>query len=215
MELLAAIQERRATREFEPGEVSRNDLVRLINASLWAPSAMNSQSWHFTVVTDKALMQRISTEAKAWMLGNMPAGLGNEHFGAMLRDPAFHIFHRAPALVVISAPDGDKWTTENCALAAQNLMLAATELALGTCWIGLAQGWLNTAEGHHALGLAPSQRVVAPIIVGYPKKLSAACQVHRKPADIAWIGPGLEPMAEAGKPQPEARPGVYGSLVHP
>jgi nitroreductase len=215
MELLAAIQERRATREFEAGEVSRDDLARLIHAALWAPSAMNNQSWHFTVVTDKALLQRISTQAKTWMLTNVPAELANEHFDKMLRDPNVHIFHHAPALIVISAPDGDRWTTENCALAAQNLMLAATELALGTCWIGLAQGWLNTAEGHHALNLPSSQRVVAPIIVGYPKKLSAACHVQRKPADIAWIGPGLEPMVEVGTSAPDSRPGVYGSLIHP
>lgn len=215
MELLAAIQERRAAREFEATEVARNDLTRLIHAAIWAPSAMNAQSWRFTVVTDKALLQKISTEAKSWMLNNMPAGLGSDHFRTMLSDPNLQIFYRAPALIVISAPDGDKWSTENCALAAQNLMLAATELALGTCWIGLAQGWLNTAEGHRALNLAASERVVAPIIVGHPKKLSAACQVHRKPAEITWIPAGPEPMPEGGRPEPQARPGVYGSLIHP
>ena len=216
MELLTAIHERRATREFETSEVSRSDLTRLIDAALWAPSAMNGQPWHFTVVTDKALLATISRDAKDWFLRHAPGGAGNEKLAAMLRNPDFQIFHHAPALIVISAPDDEKWSTENCALAAQNLMLAATELALGTCWIGLAEGWLNTPEGHRALKLLPRFRVVAPIIVGYPTRLSAACLVRRKSPDIVWITPpDLGSLAEDGKTEPLASRGVYGSLIHP
>jgi nitroreductase len=76
MELLAAIHERRAARDFETSEVSRSDLTRLIDAALWAPSAMNGQPWHFTVVTDKALLQKISTEAVAWFSKNAPVAVG-------------------------------------------------------------------------------------------------------------------------------------------
>ena len=215
MELLAVIHERRAARDFETSEVSRSDLTRLIDAALWAPSAMNSQAWHFTVVTDKNLLQKISTEAKAWLLKNAAARVGNEGLSAMLRDPTAHIFHHAPTLIVISGPDDDKWTTENCALAAENLMLVATELDLGTCWIGLAQEWLNTAEGHRALKLSSWLRVVAPIIVGYPRRLSAACKSPRKTPDIVWIAPEFEPMAEDGKNEIAPSRGVYGSLIHP
>jgi len=214
MELLAAIHERRATRDFETSEVSRSDLTRLIDAALWAPSAMNGQPWHFTVVTDKGLLAAISREAKEWFLRNAPE-IGNDGLTAMLRNPDFQIFHHAPALIVISAPDDEKWTAENCALAAQNLMLAATELALGTCWIGLAQGWLNTPEGHRALKLSPRLRVVAPIIVGYPTRLKAACLVHRKAPDIVWIAPEPGSLAEDGKTETTAPRGVYGSLIHP
>lgn len=213
MELLAAIHERRATRDFETSEVSRSDLSRLIDAALWAPSAMNGQPWHFTVVTDRALLKTISNEAKTWFLGNPPRGADNERLKTMLRDPNFHIFHNAPALIVISAPDDEAWCAENCALAAQNLMLAATELALGTCWIGFAQGWLNTPDGHKALRLAPRLRVVAPIIVGYPRRLTAACLVHRKSPDIVWIAP--ERGSESSRPEAGITHGVYGTLIHP
>jgi len=215
MELLAAIHERRATREFESSEVSRSDLSRLIDAALWAPSAMNGQSWHFAVVTDRALLQKISDQAKAWFLHNAPGGSNEERLKAMLRDPDFQLFHHAPALIVISAPDDERWSTENCALAAQNLMLAATELALGTCWIGMAQGWLNTPEGHQAIRLPPRLRVVAPIIVGYPRKLTAACLVHRKSPDIVWIAPQPAAFMEDGGPRAGTSHGVYGTLVHP
>lgn len=214
MELMAAIHERRATRDFESSEVSRSDLSRLIDAALWAPSAMNTQSWHFAVVTDRALLQKISDQAKAWFLQNIPSG-GAEGLKAMLRDPNVQILHHAPALIVISAPDDDKWSTENCALAAQNLMLAATELALGTCWIGLAQGWLNTQEGHQALKTSPRFRVVAPIIVGYPRRLTAACLVHRKSPDIVWIAPEPGAFKEGAGHETGPSHGTYGALIHP
>lgn len=215
MELMAAIHERRATREFESSEVSRSDLSRLIDAALWAPSAMNTQSWHFTVVTDRALLQKISDQAKAWFLANASLGAAAEGLKTMLRDPNVQILHHAPALIVISAPDDDKWTTENCALAAQNLMLAATELALGTCWIGLAQGWLNTPEGHQALKLPSRLKVVAPIIVGYPRRLTAACLVHRKSPDIVWIAPEAGAFREGQGHEAGTSHGTYGTLIHP
>ena len=215
MELLAAIHERRATRDFESSEVSRSDLLRLIDAALWAPSAMNCQPWHFSVITDRSLLQAISNEAKAWFLANGPHQEEDERLRAMLRNTDFQIFHNAPALIVISAPDDEKWSTENCALAAQNPMLAATELALGTCWIGLAQGWLNTPEGHQALRLPARLRVVAPIIVGYPRRLTAACLVHRKSPDIVWIAPEPGQVTEGAQPEAQTAHGIYGALIHP
>ena len=147
---------------------------------------MNEQPWHFTVVTDAALLDEISRRSKAWMLQGVDALQRPGHFRDLLADPQFHIFYHAPALVVISVPHEGQWREEDCALAAQNLMLAAQDQKLGTCWIGFAQGWLNTEEGHGVLELPRQSRVVAPIIVGHPR--SEPPPVPRKPPVITWIG---------------------------
>lgn len=118
------------------------------------------------------------------MLRTSPAALASPHFHAILNNPDFNIFYHAPALIVISAPDGP-WIVEDCALAAENLMLAACAAGLGTCWIGFAQGWLATAEGKSVLKLLDGLVPVAPIIVGYPKDGIPA--VPRKPAVIDWL----------------------------
>ena len=198
MNVLQAIRERRAVRDFTSQPVSQASLRQVISAASWAPSAMNAQPWHFTVVTDKAILDEISTRAKAWMLANMPALRQAGHFRDLLSDPSFHLFYRAPALVVISAPADMQWATEDCALAAQNLMLAAVDIGLGTCWIGFAQGWLTSREGRELLNLAPDKVVAAPIAVGYPRVSQAI--VPRKAIAISWIGP--KDVQDQGSPHP-------------
>jgi nitroreductase len=184
MDLKEAIYSRRAVREFTLQPVDEDVLRQLIDAAIQAPSAVNHQPWLFTVVRDKALLARISREAKAHMLKTSVAALASHHFQSILENPDFDIFYHAPALVVISAPEGP-WVVEDCALAAENLMLAACTVGLGTCWIGFAQGWLGTSEGKSSLKLPGTTVPVAPIILGYPK--TAAAPVPRKAPKIDWI----------------------------
>ena len=42
--------------------VDENDIIKILNAGINAPSSMNSQPWHFTVVTDKEVMAAIASE---------------------------------------------------------------------------------------------------------------------------------------------------------
>jgi len=184
MEILEAIRGRRATRMFTPKPVAAGRLEQLIAASIQAPSAMNRQAWHFTVVRNAALLDRISDRSKARMLQLMAPGTVPNELRQHLENPAFHLFYHAPALVVISTPMGD-WAIEDAALAAQNLMLDACAQGLGTCWIGLAQRWLETEEGHQALKLPAHLLPVAPIIVGYPAEPHPP--VPRNAPVIDWI----------------------------
>jgi len=184
MDLKEAIYNRRAVREFTPKPVDEEVLRQLVDAAIQAPSAVNQQPWLFTVVQDKALLARISREAKAHMLRTSAAALVSHHFQSILENPEFDIFYHAPALIVISAVAGP-WIVEDCALAAENLMLAACAAGLGTCWIGFAQEWLGTPEGKSSLKLSSTAVPVAPIIVGHPK--TAAAPVPRKAPKIDWI----------------------------
>jgi nitroreductase len=186
MELWQTIYARRAVREFTAAPVERVTLERLIDAAVQAPSAVNEQPWSFTVVQDRSVLARISSESKAHVLRNPPRKTTSYRFEGMLRDPQFDIFYRAPALIVISSVTANEWAVENCALAAENLMLAACAEGLGSCWIGFAQAWLGTEAGKAVLGLPAAYLPVAPLIVGHPRAMPAP--VARKPADIRWIG---------------------------
>ena len=184
MNLREAIYSRRAVRDFTIEAMDEGTLKELIDAAIQAPSAVNQQPWRFTVLRDQKVLAEISRQSKAHMLRTSPAALASPHFNAILNNPDFNIFYHAPALIVISAPDGP-WIVEDCALAAENLMLAACAAGLGTCWIGFAQGWLASREGKSMLKLADSVVPVAPIIVGHPKRGTAA--VPRQPAVIDWL----------------------------
>ncbi len=186
MDLKQAIYSRRSVREFTAEAIEQKVLRDLIDAAVQAPSAVNQQPWSFCVVEDKAVLARISREAKAHVLGVSPAGLVSHHFTDVLSDPNFDIFYHAPALIVISSAVQSPWAVENCTLAAENLMLTACAAGLGTCWIGFAQAWLGTSEGKAALDLPQSYVPVAPIIVGHPKSIPPP--VPRREPEIRWIG---------------------------
>jgi nitroreductase len=181
MELLEAIYQRRSVRTFKTQPVVRNTLQELVGVAVQAPSAMNAQPWHFTIIQKADLLDRISTEAKWFLLALDEA---SKELRAELADPKFHIFHGAPALILISVRGAD-WAEEDAALAAQNLMLAAHDQGLGTCWIGLAQAWLATKDGKAAVDLPGDCTPVASIIVGHPSGITP--QVPRKPPTIQWI----------------------------
>lgn len=185
MELHEAIFSRRSVRDYEPTALEKPTLRRLIEAAVQAPSAVNTQPWHFTVVQDRPLLARMSAASKAHMLRVTPPGTWAEHLEGMLRNPDFDIFYAAAALIVISSMTRDEWAVENCALAAQNLMLEARAQGLGTCWIGFAQAWLGTSDGRSALGLPEAYLPVAPIIVGHPRALPAP--VPRRDPQIRWL----------------------------
>lgn len=186
MDLNEAIYSRRAVREYTAELIDERTVRQLIYAAVQAPSAVNQQPWSFCVVRDKALLVRISREAKAHMLRTTPAGLVSHHFQELLSNLEFDIFYHAPMLIVISSVTEDPWAVEDCSLAAQNLMLAARAAGLGTCWIGFAQAWLRTPVGKAAIELPATCVPVAPIIMGHPK--SPSLPVPRKEPDIRWIG---------------------------
>jgi nitroreductase len=186
MDIMEAIYNRRAVRQFTSQEVDQKTLQKLIAAAIQAPSAVNEQPWLFFIVRDKSLLASISREAKAHMLKTTPVGLVSHHFQKLLSDADFDIFYHAPALIVIACRSQSPWAVEDCSLAAENLMLTAYSLGLGTCWIGFAQAWLGTPEGKAALDLPSNCFPVAPIIVGHPQ--SAPALVPRKEPEIRWIG---------------------------
>lgn len=186
MDLDEAISGRRSVREYTTQPVDERTIRRLIDAAVRAPNAVNQQPWTFTVVRDRGVLDRISGDAKAHMLATMPSSPHSDHFRSLLGDPAFHIFYRAPVLILISGAAQGPWIVEDCALAAQNLMLAAYAAGLGSCWIGFAQSFLNTPDGKNVLGLPAAWVPVAPITVGHPKAAPSA--VPRKEPQVRWVG---------------------------
>jgi nitroreductase len=184
MNVIDAVHHRRSVRDYTSEPVDKAVLRRLIEAAVWAPSAINEQPWHFMVLQDQNRLDAISRQAKAHLLA-APAGSTPSHLREMLENPDFQIFYHAPVLIVVSAVRGGPWAIEDCALAAQNLMLAASAEGLGSCWIGFAQSWLQTPEGKKALEVPAESLPVAPIIVGHPA--STPEPVPRKEPHIRWL----------------------------
>jgi nitroreductase len=184
MELVDAIYNRRAVRDFTSQDIAQGDLQPLIEAAVQAPSAMNLQPWAFAVVIGRAALVGISQSAKAHLVETVAPDSPLAGHLDDLRSPEFDIFYGAPALVVICATSSESGAAEDCALAGQNFMLAAHAAGFGTCWIGFARPWLNTAEGKRAIHAPAAYAPVAPLIIGHPRGRTPR-HPRRKP-EVIW-----------------------------
>ena len=171
MDVHTAILTRSSVRDYLSKSVTRDQIDRIINAAIHAPTAANRQGWHFTVISDRSLLDKISNEAKSFMTRERPVDLPVILYDK-LASTDFNIFYHAPLLIVVSGERDKPWIAEECALAAQNMMLWAHAAGLGSCWIGLGQPYLATQAGKDLLGLSPLLYPFGPIVFGYPKKAS-------------------------------------------
>ena len=70
-----AITDHRAVREYTAEPLDEQTIRLLIADAAQAPSAINEQPWTFTVVPDRALLNRASHQAKAHMLATRSASV--------------------------------------------------------------------------------------------------------------------------------------------
>lgn len=186
MELSEVIRSRRAVRDFSRQPVSQSTVQELIHAAVLAPSSMNRQPWAFAVSLDPEFIESMSKQAKDFVRDHFPVTGPEKELRGMIEKPDYVLFHHAPSLVLIFATSSATQDAEDCCLAAQNLMLEARDKYLGSCWIGLARPWLSQPATMESLGLPRNYRIVAPIVLGYPKEWPKA--QGRKEAVIHWIG---------------------------
>lgn len=182
------LRERRSVRDFTEQSVPTDLIHALIEESTLAPNASNEQPWKYTVVRDKLVMQRLSDESKKNILArieNNPAD-PSARYAQVLRNVTYNVFYNAPCLVIISGEKGRRNLHVDCALAAGYLMMSATARGLATCWINMGAD-IQAPELRSLLGLDDTLEIVAPIILGYPKRIPSAPK-RNQPEILAFIG---------------------------
>lgn len=168
MEVIKAIYQRRAVRDFSDAEISGAVVLDLIRAAAQAPSAMNEQPWAFAVFHGRERLMRYSRRAKTHLLATTRPSFGLDPRIDQYAEVAANLFHGADTLVLICAKPGRFSPVEDCFLAAQNLMLAAHGHGLGSCPVGFARSWFNLPEVKAELGLPTHYAPVLPIVLGHP-----------------------------------------------
>src|SRR3989338_8753119 len=118
--VLETIKNRRSIRRYLPEPLKQGELDAILEAGLYAPSAHNDQPWHFTVIRDRALLDRISRLSKELMLKS-----DLDWMRAMGANESFHVFHNAPAVVVVAMRSNALSPLVDCSAAIENMLLAA------------------------------------------------------------------------------------------
>ena len=157
MDFSELVRKRQSDRRYEERAVPRELVMRCIEAARLAPSACNSQPWHFIVVDDPETKNKLADAVASKILGinhfskqapvhivvveekpNLSAG-----FGAWLKDKNFaHI---------------------DVGIAAAHLVLAAEDEGLGSC----IMGWFDEDKVRKLLGIPSGKRVLLDVVLGY------------------------------------------------
>ena len=127
IDFISIINARKSVRNYTGAAIPQEDVKVIAESAILAPNAMNKQGWHFSVVTDAALLQKMSDACKK-ALADCPVPFLKEKAAA----PDFNAFFHAPCVIVISIAE-DKFTFFDAGAAAENICLAAKALGYGTC----------------------------------------------------------------------------------
>ena len=152
------IEKRRSIRRFTQEPVNQQQIKKLVEAALRSPSSRGLNPWEFVFVTDRHLLERLST--------------AKPHGASFLAGAALGI-------VVCGNPEvSDVWV-EDTAIASIYLHLAATSLGLGSCWIQIRKRKHKDeapAEAFVAdlLQIPAPMRVESIIAVGHPAETKSS-----------------------------------------
>jgi nitroreductase/NAD-dependent dihydropyrimidine dehydrogenase PreA subunit len=183
--LLSLMKNKRSIRRYKKQKIPKEILEKVFAAIRAAPSASNSRSWMFTVLTEEEKIKAISDATISAMyqyMGFPSAEKAIKFFESQKRDP---IFYNAPAVIFVSNQKGMGMPATDTAIAITYGQLAAETLGLGTCWIGMVQGAIPANK--KILEIAGvTGRVNGVMIIGYP-----AIKYHktapRRPLDIKGL----------------------------
>lgn len=157
--MIASIEMRRSIRKYKDEAVSDADILRLIESARLAPSGSNTQPWHFIVVKDKSLKQRIAevSQNQKWMVA-APA------FIVCIADIRARV-KEASKLVLDenSSEEEVKQIIRDTSIATEHILLTATSLGLGSCWVA----WFTQNEIRPVLNIPSDKYVVGIITLGY------------------------------------------------
>ena len=166
------IYTRRSVRNFKTDPLPREIIERVLEAGRFAPTAGNCVGVKFTVITDRGLMDELSTATQnflclftkifntrnpAMMLlkrllcviypnatDPRPLAAVTGLLSPQFGDTGINAFFNAPCAIMV-VPHALHISDKELGMGivCQNMVLAAHSLGLGTCYVGLATGTLN------------------------------------------------------------------------
>ncbi len=186
MDVYTAIRTRRDMEAFAEECPPRDVVTRIIEAATWAPNHRLTEPWRFYVVAGDR-REAMCDALAGWLAASgEPEGVQRSARGKIMR---------APMTIFVSQAGGGEGASEEreaedyaaCAAAIQNLLLAAHEEGLAAHYsTGRVIEYEKTRE---YLGLAPGDRVVAMINLGYLRADAPPKEGRRSAPLVTWDVP--------------------------
>ncbi|MBQ7456014.1 MAG: nitroreductase family protein [Desulfovibrio sp.] len=161
MDAITTIKTRRSVRSFTDQAIASNLIEELLACGMQAPSAGNAQPWEFVVLTEKSLLQKVTTITPyAPFAPTAACGIVVCCNQSLEKHPGFWI--------------------EDTSACAQNILLAAHAMGLGGVWIGIYPLEERVA-GLRAIIHAPETIIpMGLLLIGYPEKTPEPVDRYKK-----------------------------------
>lgn len=186
------VNRRRTVREFSDRPVPRAVIDDCVRAAGTAPNGANMQPWHFVVVSDPVIKERIRVEAEAEETEFYQHRAPQEWLDALAplgTDPRKPFLDTAPYLIAVFAqsygvlPDGRKvkhyYAQESVGIATGILITAIHHAGLASLThTPSPMGFLNTI-----LNRPTHERPFLLLVVGYPAEGAVVPDITRKPLE--------------------------------
>ena len=161
---------RRAVRNYTDKKVEADVLKTLLEAAVWAPTALHKEPWGFVIVQNKSILKNISDLAKPLFIEELKK-IGTRE--DVLKHTGGNLFYDAGTLIIICGKINGHQPVADCWMAAENMMLAACAMNLGSCVVASALPAMSLPEVKSMLGIPTGFTAVAPVIIGYPQTQAA------------------------------------------
>lgn len=150
---------RRSVRDYKPEAVDREQMAKVIECGIYAPSAMNKQTWAVRVVDAPDFIEGVTAIAV-------------EQMPQLKEQPNFRNFFRnAPTVAFIACPEESYSGEYDCGLLSENMMLSAWSMGIGSCCLGSVVPVMNSEAAKpymERLQLPEGYKLLVAIAFGYP-----------------------------------------------
>ena len=158
---LKTIMNRRSTRKYKEEQITDEELQILLDSAIQAPSAMNSQPWHFTVVQNKEMIDHINEKSKELMAKD------ENPYVSKVGQSSGHILYKAPTVIVVSGKREVNSAIVDCSAAIENMMIAAESIGLGSVWVGFAKWFFKIEDEVKKLQITEGYQPFYAVAIGY------------------------------------------------
>lgn len=159
MSFIELANNRQSHRKYDPNRpVPRELIEQILDIARIAPSATNSQPWHFIVVDEPELKSKVAKALTSVVTGSMNKFAASAPvLIVVVEEPANPIGKMGNLLLSKHLPAYD------LGIVASYIALAATEAGLGSC----IMGWVDEPKVRGLLGISGKKRVPLVISLGY------------------------------------------------
>ena len=115
-DILKIIKSRRSIRNYKNEKIKDEEILKIVEAGRWAPSASNNQPWRFIIVQNVELIKKIGDACKILTINSF--------------------VEKAPLIIIIYTEKKHRWVELDCGICAENMMLEAHSIGIGSCFVG-------------------------------------------------------------------------------